>query len=42
MARTGRTTIGVLIKGADEDAYAEWLPVAREYVANFDFYAANR
>ena len=43
VARTGESSIGVLISGADEAAYRDWLPIARAYVDSFVFEdAANR
>jgi hypothetical protein len=41
VAQAGAETIGVLIRGADEAAYREWLPLAYEYVQSFDFYPVD-
>lgn len=37
VASTGDTSIGVLISAGNEDAYSNWLPVARAYVDSFVF-----
>ncbi len=42
VARSQGTTIGALIKATDGESYAEWEPIAREYIDSFEFETAGR
>ena len=37
VARTGETTIGVLISAPNDEALAEWLPIAQAFVDGMNF-----